>query len=125
MSRITYEERKEIYDKFRKERRNKIVATLLVGAVCVTATMLFMGCNTTPETSTSYGESEHRHPLRDFSNVPEDSFDDMEILVLNRLLNEHGILAFRMEPQNPEHQRRYRRHLEEPRGFHTMKETDI
>ena len=124
MNRITYEERKEIYDKFRKERRNKIVATLLLGAVFVTATMLFMGCNTPPEESLRH-YSEQPHPPRNYGYMPEDSAVDYEINVLNGLLNTHGITAFRIDPKDPEHQRRYRRHLEEPQGFFTIKETDI
>ena len=69
-----------------------------------------------------YDKVELPHATRDYGYNPN---RDYEVDYLNGLLNEHGISVFRINPNNPEHQRRYRRHLEEPNGFHTVEETDI
>ena len=36
---------------------------------------------------------------------------DYEVNYLNKRLNMHGVTVLRVNPSNPEHQRRYRRHL--------------
>ena len=36
---------------------------------------------------------------------------DYEVNYLNKRLNKHGVTAERVNPRNPEHQRRYRRHF--------------
>ena len=135
--RITYEQRKEIYDKFRRERRMKITTTLMVGLLIVGLGFLTLGCGTvepyTPAESETKLEQEWReiykdveipHPPRRYASVKDVPLD-YEVELLNYILEDTVITAFRIDPNNPEHQRRYRRHLEEPNGFHTVKETDI
>ena len=135
--RITYEQRKEIYDKFRRERRMKITTTLMVGLLIVGIGFLTLGCGTvepyTPAESETdlqqewreiYKDVEIPHPPRSYASVKDVPLD-YEVELLNYILEDTVISAFRIDPNNPEHQRRYRRHLEEPKGFHTFKETDI
>ena len=135
--RITYEQRKEIYDKFRRERRMKITTTLMVGLLIVGIGFLTLGCGTaepyTPAESETdlqqewreiYKDVEIPHPPRSYASVKDVPFD-YEVELLNYILEDTVISVFRIDPNNPEHQRRYRRHLEEPKGFHTLKETDI
>ena len=135
--RITYEQRKEIYDKFRRERRMKVTATLLIWTLICGIGFLTLSCNTpeayTPTESETdlqkewrdiYKDVELPHATRSYASVRDVPFDS-EVELLNYILEDTVISVFRIDPNNPEHQRRYRRHLEEPKGFHTLKETDI
>ena len=135
MNRITYEERKEIYDKFRRERRQKIAATWLLGGVLIATAILFMGCSSprylTGEEKIELLKEEWREVYKDVQDSPPGTYypapanTDFEVEYLNGLLNPHGITAFRINPHDPDHQFRYRRYLEEPIGFSGIQEEDI
>ena len=47
------------------------------------------------------------HPPRDYGYTPAND----EMFRLRSELNPYGISVFRVDPNNPEHQRRYKRHL--------------
>ena len=151
--RVTYEQRKEIYNKFRKERRMKMTATLMVGLLIVGIGFLTLGCNSSvydengnrtfheqefdingnirngddrlhEEWRDIYKDVEIPHPPRRYTSVKDVPFDS-EVEMLNYILEGTGFTAFRIDPNNPAHQRRYRRHLEEPTGFRVVVEEDI
>ena len=136
--RITYEQRKEIYDKFRRERRTKITATLMIGAVICGIGVLALGCGTpepyTPAESETnlqqewrdiYKDVEIPHAPRRYASVRDVPLD-YEVELLNYILRGTVVHAFRIDPNNPEHQRRYERHLKEPVDFHQIqREEDI
>ena len=124
--RTTYEQKKEIYNKFRRERRMKVTATLLVWTLVCSMGFFALSCSTPTESEMNlrnewreiYDNVSYPHTPHTF-NIPV-----TEVEILNYELKGTGITAFRIDPNNPEHQRRYRRHLEEPVGFRTV-ETDI
>ena len=50
--------------------------------------------------------------------------EDYEIYHLNEMLMPYGITAFRIDPENSDHIRRYGRHLNEPDNFYSYYEVE-
>jgi hypothetical protein len=147
MKRITKGEMKVLYDRLKREQRLRITTNIMLlvpvfGIIIWLASCQFPAITQPPEMlpadGTMYFERGNSielqqewdeiydgvyapHPPRYYGYVPEDD----EIFRLRGLLHPHGISVFRINPNDPEHQRRYRRHLEEPDNFHTIVEEDI
>ena len=137
MNKITKGEARAYYGKLRRATRMKTMANLLLLLPVVGIIIWLASCATQTKTVTEQPTSSNSlhqewdelyegiyspHPPRYYGYNPE---KDYEVEYLNGVFNEHGISVFRIDPNNPEHQRRYRRHLEEPDNFYAIVEEDI
>ena len=142
MNRITKGEARRFYKQLKRKERISFAAACFIWAGVFGILALVVGCQNQTE-QRSYHEQEidmngemtlraewdaiyenidHPHPPRQF-NIPTTGYD-VDIEILNYIFEDTGITAFRIDPNNYRHQKRYRRHLEQPHGFHSM-EVDI
>lgn len=144
MNRITKGETRKFYDRLKRKERISFAAACFMWAGVFGLLALFAGCQNQTEQrnyheqeididgnmtlraewDAIYENVEIPHPPRSYDSVKEVPFDG-EVEILNYMLEGTGITVFRIDPNNPEHQRRYRRHLEEPVGFRIVLEEDI
>ena len=136
MNKITKGDARAFYTKMKREERKKMAANVLLLLPVIGILFWLAGCSSQqPETVMEklpnklqqewdkvYSDYEMPHPPRSYGY---DASRDYEVDYLNGLLNEHGITVFRINPDNPEHQRRYRRHLEEPDNFYTLGRDEV
>ena len=137
MNKITKREARAYYGKIRREERKKVLANFLLLLPVAGIIFWLASCSNQTKTVTEQPASRdllHQewdeiyegvsapHPPRYYGY---NKTMDYEVEYLNGLLNEHGITVFRIEPNNPEHQRRYRRHLEQPDNFYSLGQTEI
>ena len=113
MNKITKGQAKMYYKKIKREERMKMLVNILLFIPFIALIFWVAGC-TTPQPDAQakwdaiYEDMEpYVHETRHYGYVPADD----EVLSLRSELNEHGISVFRVDPNNPEHQRRYKRHL--------------
>jgi len=139
---ITVGELKKVTSRINKERKRSMaiqvcvgISFLMVTLICISCSQLTAGylvagavAHTLPEQSyttavfgSGQGETYECSQTRYDSYNSERDYEvehpslhswDYEVEHLSSMLNKHGITVFRIDPTNPEHQRRYRRHLE-------------
>jgi hypothetical protein len=123
MNKITKGEARMYYERIKRKERKKVLVNILLFVPFVALLFWLGACNNPPTQTQVWDEiykdvKPHVHPPRHYGYVPADD----ELLRLRTELNPHGISVYRVDPNNTEHQRRYRRHLEEPYNFYTTHE---
>lgn len=102
-----FESTKNVY--LEQERQSKIKNVLIATSIVCIVTLLsvvFPSCQSVePTTGERWNEKYESVTLKYDNSV------DMEVGALREKLNPHGISVLRVDPNNAEHQRRYRRHL--------------
>ena len=113
MNKITKGQARMYYNKIKREERMKVVVNIMLFTPFLLLLFWLAGCTTSqPDAQTKWDAiyedvKPHVHEPRHYGYVPADD----EVLDLRSELNEYGISVFRVDPNNPEHQRRYKRHL--------------
>mgnify|MGYP003122337565 CR=1 FL=1 len=85
-----------------KNRRKQYLANIVVFAPLLLLIMFLMSC------TVSFNKSKEQPTTNETEEIP---VVDMEVYMLQQKLNKHGIDVFRVNPNDAEHQRRYKRQL--------------
>ena len=86
----------------RNRRRAFLANVLIFIPILLLATMFLMSC------TVSFAKGEEKEVINETEEIP---VVDMEVYMLQQKLNKHGIDVFRVNPNDAEHQRRYKRQL--------------
>jgi len=101
-----------------KKSLYNLLAIALVHGLPMLAFLMLVSCQTEQPTTEIYESVERKGELmaewNDIYETMDTEYDfsvDMEVGALREKLEPHGITVMRVNPNNVEHQRRYRRHL--------------
>ena len=83
-----------------RNRRRAFLANVLI--ILLLVTLFLMSC------TVSFAKGEEKEVINETEEIP---VVDMEVYMLQQKLNKHGIDVFRVNPNDAEHQRRYKRQL--------------
>ncbi len=103
-----------------KKQKYTYIASSLVFGLPMLLILLMFGCQTetlSPRQDSPTIHQEHYKLLAEWNDIYDnvdttiDESVDMEVWGLREKLKPYGITVFRIDPNNAEHQRRYKRHL--------------